>query len=237
MFPATRWSIVADATATGDARASVALGELCGLYWYPLYSYARSRGLGPEDAEDATQGFFASILQDNLFAGADPAKGRLRSFLLKAFAHALTDAGRHAGRRKRGGGVEMVSFSLEDAEERFQTEQGAEEPVHQFESAWAGAVVEAALRQVERHYTGAGRGELFQALRPCLGGAPGAEAKIPPAASLGLSEAALRQAVSRLRDRFRDAVRAQIADTLREPTEEAISEELRSLRSVLAGMT
>lgn len=233
-FPVTRWSVVAAAT-TGDDRAATALGELCQLYWYPLYAYARRRGLAPEDAEDATQRFFMSVLESNLFASADPSKGRLRSFLLKSFTFDLTDASRHAGRRKRGGGVEVVSFDLERAEERYQTERPVAEPVCQFEQAWATAVLEGAVRQVEEHYAATGRGPLFNTLRPCLGNASaGTAAPMPQAASLGLSDVALRQAISRLRDRFRTALRAQIADTLRDPTEEAINEELRSLRAVLA---
>lgn len=230
IFPATRWSVVAAAGA-GDEGSRAALAELCQLYWYPLYAFARRSGLKPEDAEDATQGFFASILKANLFATADPSKGRLRSFLLKSFTYDLADAGRRAARQKRGGDVEMVSFDLEMAEDRYNLERSGQEPVYQFESAWAATVLEQALRTVQAHYVSTGRGELFEALRPCLGNT---SAGVASAGSLGMSEVALRQAISRLRDRFRTALRAQIADTLREPTEEAINEELNSLRSALS---
>ncbi|HVY70919.1 MAG TPA: RNA polymerase subunit sigma-24 [Verrucomicrobiae bacterium] len=232
-FPATRWSVVA-AAGTKDGRASLALAELCQLYWYPLYAYARRRGLSPEDAEDATQRFFTTILERNFFADADPAKGRLRSFLLKAFAFDLADANRQARRLKRGGAAEMVSFDRELAEDRYQGEREITEPASQFDLAWATTVLEGAVRTVEEQYHTSGRGALFDALRPCLGNSPReTPEKIPAAASLGLSEVALRQAISRLRDRFRTALRAQIADTLREPTEEAINEELRGLREAL----
>lgn len=236
-FPATRWSVVAAAGAAGCDRtvASTALAELCGLYWYPLYSYARRRGLGPEDAEDATQAFFGSVLEANLFAAADPSLGRLRSFLLKAFGRDLADARRDGARQKRGGGAEIISLDLEMAEGRFLAEPAGGEPVHAFEAAWATTVLESALRRVEADYAKTGRADLFAGLRPCLGaGGAGISDPIQLAAPLGLSDVALRQAISRLRERFRTALRAQIADTLREPTEEAIDEELRSLRAVLA---
>ncbi len=237
-FPATRWTVVVAAAGSveGDpAAAQAALGELCGLYWYPLYAYARRRGLSPEDAEDATQSFFSSLLAENLFAAADPSLGRLRSFLLKAFGRDLADARRDRARQKRGGGAELIPLDLPEAESRFLAEPSGGEPVHRFERTWAATVLEGALRRVEADYAATGRAGVFTALRPCLG-AGGAGITEPDrlAASLGLSDVALRQAISRLRDRFRTALRAHVADTLREPTEEAIDEELRSLRAVLA---
>ncbi len=236
-FPKTRWSVVAAVAAGGDpSAAGAALGELCQTYWYPLYCFARRKGLSPQDAEDATQAFFAQALASNLFTAADPQLGRLRSFLLQAFTRDLADAHRSAGRLKRGGGAEILSLDREEAEGRYQAEPPDTEPVHQFESTWASAVLDGALRRVEADYTDSGRGPLFAALRPFLGvGAAPALDPLQLAASLGMSDVAFRQALSRFRDRFRSALRAQIADTLREPTDEAIDEELRSLRRVLAG--
>lgn len=234
-FPATRWSVIAELGAGQDrTSARTALSELCRLYWYPLYAFARRYGLNAEDAEDATQSFFACILEDRLFAAADPSVGRLRSFLLKAFSRDLADARRDANRQKRGGGVEVVPLSL--AEERYLTEPVQSEAAHQFEASWAAAVLEGSLERVAEEYRSTGRGELFEALRPCLGSGT----QEPPdsaalAASLGLNSAALRQAISRLRQRFRSALRAQIADTLREPSEAAIDDELRALQGVLRG--
>ncbi len=210
------------------------MGELCQLYWYPLYAYARRRGLSPADAEDATQAFFGSLLKSNLFAAADSRLGRLRSFLLTAFARDLADTKRDANRQKRGGGAEVVSLDFLAAEDRFVAEAAGGEPVREFEAAWAAVVLEGALRRVESSYNASGRAELFAVLRPCLGsGGIGLSEPAQVAAGLGLTEVALRQAVSRLRERFRAALRAQVADTLREPTEEAIDDELRSLREVL----
>lgn len=235
-FPATRWSVIAAAGTCGDpAAARAALDEVCRLYWYPLYAFARRRGLSPEDAEDATQGFFATLLNTNLLGKADPALGRLRSFLLKAFVRDLTDARRDATRQKRGGAAGLVPLELEGAEDRYQAEPAGAEPVHQFEAAWAAVVLASAIRRVERDYVDTGRGALFTALRPFLGSG----AAVPPgqtrlAAELGLSDVAFRRALSRLRERFRAALRVQIADTLREPDDATIDDELRSLRTVLA---
>jgi len=235
-FPATRWSVIAAAGAGGDVTsARTALGELCRLYWYPLYAFARRSGLRPEDAEDATQSFLAAVLEEKLFAAADPSLGRLRSFLLKAFSRDLADARRDASRQKRGGHLEIISLDLTDAEDRFLTEPAGAEPVHQFEAAWATAVLDGAVRKVEAGYHASGRGAIFTALRPCLGiGDAALPDQAALAAGLGLNHAALRQAVSRLRDRFRTALRSQIADTLREPNEESIDEELCALRTVIA---
>ena len=228
--------MIAAAGAGGDrTTARTALAELCRLYWFPLYGFARRKGLSPQDAEDATQTFFASILESNLFAAANPSLGRLRSFLLTAFSNRLADAHRAAGRQKRGGGTEFVSLDLIEAEGRYHAEPGGAEPVRQFEVAWAAAVLEGAVRSVEMEYHADGRGGIFAALRPFLcTGAGEVPDQAELAASLGLSHGTLRQALFRLRDRFRVTLRAQIADTLHDPTDAAIDDEIRTLRAVLA---
>lgn len=236
-FPPTRWSIIAE-LGPGRCRngARTALAELCRLYWYPLYAFARRSGLNPPDAEDATQAFFLAVLEGNLFAAADPSIGRLRSFLLKAFSRDLADSRRDARRQKRGGNLEIVPLTevTPDAEGRFLAESTRGAAAHQFEQAWASAVLEGALQRVESDYSATGRAEVFEALRPMLGGAGEVPAAEELAASLQLSPMAFRQALSRLRERFRVALRAQIADTLRDPSEAAIDDELRALREVMA---
>lgn len=237
-FPVTRWSLVAAAGTSGDsAQAQVALSEICRAYWFPLYSFARRRGLPPEDAEDATQSFFATLLERNFLATADGTLGRLRTFLLTAFSGQLIDDRRAAGRQKRGGGAEFISLDFGDAEERLNASVSAangEEPVCRFEAAWAAALVEGAVQRMAADYAASGRGPLFVALLPYLGtsaGEPPEQAQL--AATLGMSHVAFRQSLSRFRERFRLALRAQVADTLREPTEAAIDDELRALQSVL----
>ena len=215
--------------------ARAALGELCQAYWYPLYAFARRQGLDSPAAEDATQAFFASILETNFFASADAELGRLRSYLLTAFRRDLDDARRSERRWKRGGKTETISLDLEEAERRFLAETEAGEAIYEFEIAWAKTVLELAVRRVERDYAGSGRESLFRLLRPYLGG--NENVPLDPVrlrTELGLSGVALRQAISRLRDRFRTALRAQIADTLREPTDAAIDDELHALRAVMA---
>ena len=234
-FPATRWSVIAAVASGGDnAAARTALGELCRIYWHPLYAFARRKNLSPEDAEDATQAFLLRMLETNFVAAADPALGRLRTFLLTAFARHLSDLRRDASRLKRGGGVEFSPLDLHDAEDRYLAGPPSQDPTLQFEADWATAMLEGAIVQLESEYAADGRPELFAVLRPFLG----AEGEIPHqaelATQLGMSHAALRTSLSRLRDRFRTALRAQIADTLRDPTEAAIDEELRALRAVLA---
>jgi DNA-directed RNA polymerase specialized sigma24 family protein len=235
-FPVTRWSVIAAVASGGDnAAARAALGELCRLYWMPLYAFARRKNLRPEDSEDATQGFLLGVLESQFLAGADPALGRLRSFLLTAFSRHLMDLHRDAGRLKRGGGIEFISLDFEDAESRYQAAPQSQDAALQFESDWAAAVLEAAIAQLEADYAASGRSDIFDGLRPFLGAGGEIPNQAELAARLGMSHAALRQSLLRLRDRFRATLRAQIADTLREPTEAAIDEELRALRAVLAG--
>ncbi len=226
--------MVAAAGAGGDpALAQKALGEICRAYWFPLYSFARRRGLPPEDAEDATQTFFVSLLEKNYLASADGNLGRLRTFLLTSFSGQIVDAYRSAHRQKRGGGVEFIPLDLHEAEERLAAASAG--PTCSFENTWAAALVEGAAQRLEADYLASGRGPLFTALLPYLGtkaGEPPDQAQL--AATLGLSHMAFRQSLSRFRERFRLALRAQVADTLRDPTEAAIDAELGELQAVLA---
>lgn len=229
-FPATRWSIIAAATASdGGNSAQVALAELCRIYWFPLYAFARRKGLSAEDAEDATQTFFQHLLESEMMSTANPTLGRMRTFLLKAFSDKLIDLKRAEGRLKRGGGVQFISLDLSEAELRYEMS-----PTMDFEASWATALLEAAVRKLETDYTDSDRREIFSALLPYLGtstGEPPDQAQL--ATQLGMSHAAFRQSLARFRERFRITLRSTVADTLREPTESAINEELRMLSSIL----
>jgi len=234
-FPATRWSVVAAVSAGGDhAAAQTALGELCRIYWFPLYTFARRKNFSPEDAEDATQGFLLNILRTQFLAAADPALGRLRSFLLNAFSRHLSDIRRDAGRQKRGGGIEFIPLDFSEAEGRYQASPVVSDTTLQFEADWAAALLEAVMAKLESDYAANNRSEIFDGLRPFLGVGGEIPDQAELAARLGMSHAALRQSLMRVRERFRTTLRAQIADTLREPTAAAIDEELRALRAVLA---
>ncbi len=229
-FPNTSWSTVLTARAGGDTNdARTALARLCQQYWYPLYAFARRWGLASEDAEDATQDFFAALTTADLLASVDPSRGKLRSFFLTSFQRDLTDFRKSENREKRGGG-NVVSLDLLGAEERVAAEPSGE-PIASFEREWALEVLDASIARVERNYTETGRAEHFVALRPFLT----EEANYDTlCATLSLKLDAARQAVHRLRTRLGRALREEIADTLFAPTESTVNEELNALRSTLA---
>ncbi len=229
-FPNTSWSTVLTARAGGNTTdAQSALARLCQQYWYPLYAFARRWGLPPEDAEDATQDFFAALTTADLLASVDPSRGKLRSFFLTSFQRDLTDFRRSANREKRGCG-NIVSLDLLAAEERVAAEPTAE-PNASFEREWALEVLDAAIARVEHNYTETGRAGHFAALRPFLT----EEANYDTlCATLSLKLEAARQAAHRIRERLGRALRDEIADTLFEPTEATVNEELAALRATLA---
>jgi RNA polymerase sigma-70 factor (ECF subfamily) len=237
VFPITRWSVVLQARENGDPEHSrAALEELCHQYWFPLYAFARRRGQSPADAEDLTQSFFAELLTSRLFDVADPAQGRLRTFLLTAFQRRLADQHRREHAQKRGGGLQPVSINLDAAEDRFRTELADNEtPESAFELRWAVALLDAAMSLLEQEYIAAGKQTHFEALRPFLTAAQAhGEGYEQLAAKLSISKVAARQAVHRMRERFRQVLRGCVADTLREPTPAAVDEELAALKMALA---
>jgi len=237
VFPITRWSVVLQARHGGSPEHSrAALEELCRQYWFPLYAFARRRGHSPADAEDFTQSFFAELLTSRLFDVADPAQGRLRTFLLTAFQRRLADQHRREHAQKRGGGQQAVSIDLDAAEDRFRAELADHEtPESAFELRWAVALLDAAMSSLEQEYAAAAKQTHFEALRPFLTAAQAhAEGYEQLATGLRISKVAARQAVHRMRERFRQILRDCVADTLREPTSAAVDEELSALKMALA---
>jgi RNA polymerase sigma factor (sigma-70 family) len=236
-FPATRWSVVLKARDGSQGPGSrAAFEDLCRLYWRPLYAFARGSGCPAEDAADLTQDFFSRvIIGEDLFAAARPDLGRLRTFLLTAFRRDLTDAHRAAGRQKRGSG-KIISFDALAAEEQFAAAPAAMEPLRLFEKEWAQSVIRASLGSLAAEFEAAGKAELFRHLRPFISaGADTTAGYDELSTATGLGKAAVRQAVHRLRERFRQAVRGHIADTLLNPDEQHISEELQVLQQALLG--
>jgi DNA-directed RNA polymerase specialized sigma24 family protein len=230
-FPATRWSVVLTAAGSGTP-ARAALEELCRLYWFPLYAFARQRGCSPEDAEDETQAFLARLAGGNFLASAAPERGHLRTYLLSAFQHDLIDSQRRAGRLKRGGDAAFVSLDTLQAEERLAHTLATGSPSSAYDRAWAVTCLEATAAALAAEYESRSRGALFQALRPFLD--PESDGDYAAAAqATALDPNALRQAVFRLRQRFRVLMRQTIADTLENPTEALIAEELTALRAAL----
>jgi RNA polymerase sigma factor (sigma-70 family) len=236
-FPMTRWSVVFQARQESRPEHSrAALEELCRQYWFPLYAFARRRGHAPPDAEDLTQSFFAELLTARLFDVADPAQGRLRTFLLTAFQRRLADHHRREHAQKRGGGTLTFSIDLEAAENRFRAELADNDtPESAFELRWAVALLDSAMSLLEREYAAAQKQKQFEALRPFLTAAQAhAEGYEELASRLGMTKIAARQCVHRMRERFRQILRHCVADTLREPGAAAVDEELAALKLALA---
>ena len=232
-FATTRWSVVIAAGAdTSSSGADEALATLCETYWFPLYGYLRNRGHGAEDAQDLTQAFFARLLEKHAISQADPARGRFRSFLLASLKHFAANERERSSAGKRGGGIPAISLGVADAEGRYQLEASSNEtPDRIFDRRWAATLLARALSRLEADSSEGGRRQLFEALRIYLTGDQPELTYAETAARLGMSEGAVKVAVHRLRRKFRDLVRDEIAQTVAAP--EDIDDELRHLWSAV----
>jgi DNA-directed RNA polymerase specialized sigma24 family protein len=230
-FPATQWSVVLRSQDKGDlAEANKALATLCETYWYPLYAFACSKGKSHHDAQDLTQGFFAYVVEKDIFGDADRSKGKLRTFLLTVFSRYISRDYQAGG---RGGRIHVSLDENAAGAARKPENQPSVEPDADriFDQAWAHSTLTAAKRDLQAEEEAAGKGEVFQVLQPFLeADSVRGLSYEAVAVRLGLNQAAARQAVSRLRKRYHHLIRARIAITLPEPTEEAIDEEMRFLR-------
>jgi RNA polymerase sigma-70 factor (ECF subfamily) len=233
-FTTTHWSAVLTARNKDSSKAPAALAELCQTYWYPLYAYIRRRGNNPTDAEDLTQGFFEQFLAKDYLSDLTPGRGRFRSFLLAALKHYLANEWDRAQTRKRGGGRALVSLDAQDAEARYRFEPVEHvTPDRLFEKRWALAVLERVLARLREEFMAAEKGALFEELKGFLSADLPEGSYAGVAARTGLKEGTVKVAVHRLRRRYGELLRAQIADTVDRP--EAVEDELRYLISVLAG--
>lgn len=215
-------------------KAEAALETLCRSYWYPLYAYARRLGHGPHDAQDLTQGFFARIFEKNYLASVSPEKGKFRSFLLVSFNHFLSHERARERAAKRGGGQPLLSLNEEDAEELYAREfVGCASPEKAFERRWAITVLEQAFARLRNEYAIAGKDNLFDQLKPFLGEGAASGDYSAAASKLNMSSNAVAVAVHRLRQKYREAVRLEIGQTVGSP--EQIEEEMRHLLAALAG--
>ncbi len=209
-----------------DARD--ALASLCEVYWYPLYAYIRRKGHSPADAQDLTQEFFAWLLEKNLAGKADPTRGRFRSFLLTSLDHFLAKYWRRAGTRKRGGGHAVVSLDLAAGENRYTLEPAHELTAEMiYRRRWALTLLEKTLASLRDEFVTRGKLELFEHLKPHLGGDETTVPYSQLAEVVGKTEGAVKVAVHRLRQRCRELLRAEIAQTVSSPEE--VDEELRDL--------
>lgn len=231
-FPNTRWSLVAEVRGQPKAREK-ALGELCGLYWMPVYAFLRRRGMGAADAQDAAQGFFVSLLDEDGFAKADAEAGKMRSFLLGALQRWQRGEWRKSSALKRGGDREIFSMDALEAEKGFQAEENGISPEDEFDRRCAMAILEAALQRLAEEQEAAGKGKAFAVMRPLLSPAGTKTSQEQVAAELGLSAEALRVALHRLRKRFGELLRETVADTLAKPDAASVDEEMAALRRVM----
>lgn len=225
----TRWSLVKRAAGIGDT-AKDALGEILSHYWYPLYAWARRRGLTEEDAADGVQSFLKAVIADNLLARASEERGRLRSLLLTAFQRHLTSENRRTRAQKRGGGRVHLTIDWAGAESIYAGEPALREsPEALYARTWAISLMEEAVVRLTAHYEASGRGALLAALLPAL------EAPLPEttyaevAASLNLSPGAMRNATLRMRKRYRLILLELASARLGITSEAALQTELRSL--------
>jgi RNA polymerase sigma-70 factor (ECF subfamily) len=226
--------MVIRAVEAGTSAGRAALEELCRVYWYPLYGFARSRGLTQHDAEDLTQGFFEDLLAREAIARADAARGRFRTFLLAAFQNFQSHQQARAGRIKRGGGREIVSIeALQQAESRFQEEPvTTESPEKLFDRKWAMSLLDEALATVRREYSAVGKEVLFDELKMVLWGGRGEGTYAEIAHRLGSTAGAVKVSVHRLRKRFREELRAEVAKTVLDLAD--VEDEMRHLFTALS---
>jgi RNA polymerase sigma factor (sigma-70 family) len=233
VFATTHWSVVVAAGRSDASGAREAISRLCQVYWYPLYAYVRRRGHSPQDAEDLTQGFFLQLLEHNWIARADQNKGRFRSFLLMTLDRFLANEWDKSRARKRGGHLRQVSLVMTDAENRFSREPAdTTTPEQEFDRQWALTVLDQVLGGLRDEYARRGQAELFDALKPTLIGSRTSQPYGQLGAVLGMSEGSVQAAVFRLRQRYRERLKGEIAQTVASP--EDVESEVRHLFRVLA---
>ena len=229
-FCTTRWSMVRGAR--GDTRdAQQALGALCEAYWYPLYAFVRRQGHQAHDAQDLTQEFFARLISKDWLEGLEPERGKFRAWLLASIKHFLCNEWDRDHAAKRGGGQVLLSIDESTAESRYLREPAAVDNAELlYDRRWALTLLERVMARLREEFSRAGKSELFVAIKGTLTGDAPSYAEI--ASQLDTTEGAVKAAVHRLRERYRAAIREEIAETVDGAAE--IEEELRHLLAVLS---
>jgi len=231
-FATTHWSLVAAAKPDemSQSRAREALEELCAAYWYPLYAFVRNRGYSANDSQDLTQSFFLHLIESKGFGAADPERGRFRSYLLGAIKHFLANQWHKSQAKKRGGGVGFLKLDALAPEARYALEPTeTTNPDEGFDRKWAQELIARTMETLRVESYEKGKGQQFEALKSCLVGDE--EPRDQIAASLEMTTGSVKVAVHRLRQRYRELVRAEIAETLSDPSE--IDDEMRYLLAAL----
>lgn len=234
VFRTTRWSLILNSIDVQAPESRSALSELCKLYWYPLYAFARRSGYDASDAEDLTQSFFLHLLEKEAFSRVGPEKGRFRSFLLVSFKNHMSVL-RHRGRAaKRGGGRQVVSLDEEDAEHRYRLESVDDlTPEKVFEARWATTLLSRVTSHLREEYVTQGRAQAFDRLKLYLVKSDYEDVNSyrRVADELGLSVGGVKTVIFRLRKRFTALLREEVAQTLLDPAE--IDSELHALCEAL----
>jgi RNA polymerase sigma-70 factor (ECF subfamily) len=232
-FTTTNWSVVLEAGKTDYNRAADALEKLCVRYWYPVYAFVRRRGSDEHEAKDLTQAFFARLLENDSLKKVDRQKGKFRSFLLAATTNFLANEWDKRQSLKRGGQHRVISLDDADAEERYRHEPAAAlTPENLYDRRWAFTLLNEVLARLKSEYLASNKAELFAKLEPGLVDAVNPGSYADWAVALNMSESAVRVAVHRLRRRFGELLRGEIAHTVATPAE--VDEELRHLFAAIA---
>lgn len=228
IFATTHWTVVLAAGKRHTPQSDRALEELCRSYWFPLYAYVRRRGHAKEDAEDLVQAFFARFLAKNYLEGLSAERGRFRAFLLASLKHFLANDWDKSQRQKRGGGAEHLSLDWQTADTKFQVAATAEpSPDKAFDREWALALLAKVIERLQAECAAEGKANVFEQLKAFLAAGKGESAQSEVAKTLGMEEGAVRVAVHRLRKRYRQLLRDEIAHTLSDAV--MVDEEMRAL--------
>jgi RNA polymerase sigma-70 factor (ECF subfamily) len=231
-FATTHWSVVLNARSEDSSQALVAIEKLARAYWYPLYAYIRRKGHDAHTAEDLTQEFFARVISRNFFARVDRTKGRFRSWLLGAMNHFLAHEWEKARAQKRGGGATLIPLDEAQANERYERHLAVETaPEKFFDQQWALTMLERAATRLRATYLAEGRPEMYDRLKPFVSAGSPAPSYAEAALQLSLTESALKSAVHRLRQRFHEFVREEVAQTVCTPSD--LDDELRYLLAAI----
>jgi len=232
-FATTHWSVILAAGNQSSPDYTRALSTLCETYWLPIYAYLRRRGYNRQQAEDYTQSFFAGLLERQSIGKADREKGKFRSFLLTSLKNFLADEYDRTEAQKRGGKIKVLSLDIDDGETRYSREPVDNlSPEKIFERYWAQTVLKQAMARLKAEYVNANKQRLFEHLKAYLTMEQDSMSYLSVASKLNMTEGAVKVAVYRLRQRYGELVRDQIAQTV--TTTEQIEDEIRELYSALA---
>jgi RNA polymerase sigma-70 factor (ECF subfamily) len=234
-FRTTRWSLILNSVDVQAPESRRALSELCRLYWYPLYAFARRSGHEPSDAEDLTQSFFLHLLEKEAFGRVGPEKGKFRSFLLASFKNHISVSWHKGRAAKRGGGCQVVSLETESAEDRHQLEPAEDDltPDRVFDARWATTLLSRVTTRLQEEYASQGKGQTFERLKVFLVKADYEDMNSyrQIADELGLTPGGVKTLVFRLRKHFAAMLREEVAQTLADPAE--VDSELHALCDAL----